>query len=167
MNKVRPYRLLFALLAAQGFAFNEGAQEGYVLTCDDSWGSASWQPPAVEYTPIVDRHSEDWSTEIGTDWTQYDDAEVTLVIDPALVYTTLFGGASRDDAGRIAVDSNDDLILFGATLSADWPVRTVCIRFKTAARSSGWIRLVQLPRDLISSGVNPVMSSSYTVPSET
>jgi hypothetical protein len=31
-------------LLTAGFMMPTGAAEGYVLTCDDSWGSASWQP---------------------------------------------------------------------------------------------------------------------------
>lgn len=68
------------LLAGQEFAFMEGAAEGYVLTCDDSWGSASWQPLPEYRVPIIDRHSEDIAEVIGPTWGQYDDAQVTLTV---------------------------------------------------------------------------------------
>jgi hypothetical protein len=65
-------------LLTSGFMMSEGAEEGYVLTCQDSWfGQGVWEPlPRV----LLDRHSESALTTIGSSPTQYDDSEVTLTI---------------------------------------------------------------------------------------
>ncbi len=51
----------------------------------------------------------------------YDHAR-TLVIDPALAYSTYLGGTGGDTGNAIAVDSAGDAYVVGGTQSADFPV---------------------------------------------
>lgn len=55
-----------------GFRMTTGADEGLVLTSDSN-GNGTWEPMHV-----IDRHSEGTPTEIGTDITQFDNAQVTI-----------------------------------------------------------------------------------------
>lgn len=69
------------LTVSREFVFAEGASEGYVLTCDDAWGAASWQPlPTPPPMPFVVEHSEETEVAIAATWTQYDDCQVTLAV---------------------------------------------------------------------------------------
>lgn len=62
-------------LACSGVWIAEGAQEGYVLRCKDSWGFGEWGPPNM-----MDTHNEGATTYVGGTVTQYDNAEVTLTV---------------------------------------------------------------------------------------
>ena len=65
-------------IKADAFQLPTGASDGHVLTSDAS-GNASWQAPTSGSSGIlIDVHREGATTAIGTSWTQYDDAQVTI-----------------------------------------------------------------------------------------
>ncbi len=47
--------------------------------------------------------------------------ETDLVIDPGIVFSTLLGGNTTDNAYSIALDANNDVYVTGNTLSSDFP----------------------------------------------
>ncbi len=50
------------------------------------------------------------------------DPSAQLVIDPAIVYATYFGGSANDYPGRLATDSSGNFYFTGTTNSADFPL---------------------------------------------
>lgn len=52
---------------------------------------------------------------------RYDRRE-TMVIDPALAFSTYLGGSSLDDAYAIATDGSGNVYVTGSTLSTDFPM---------------------------------------------
>ena len=50
------------------------------------------------------------------------DKNLTLVIDPALVFSTYLGGASNDSANAIAVDGSGNVYVAGSAMSTNFPV---------------------------------------------
>lgn len=50
----------------------------------------------------------------------YDRSE-SLILDPVLNFSTYLGGSAADDAPAIAVDSNNNVVVAGTTLSTDFP----------------------------------------------
>jgi hypothetical protein len=66
---------------------------------------------------FVARQNNDFGIQLGT----YDRSR-ELVIDPAALYSTYFGGKGDDDGHAIAVDGTGAVYLTGQTSSADFPV---------------------------------------------
>jgi hypothetical protein len=48
-------------------------------------------------------------------------ADLTLVIDPVLAYSSFLGGSEIDVGHAVAVDANDNVYVTGATYSTDFP----------------------------------------------
>lgn len=49
------------------------------------------------------------------------DCESKLVIDPGLIYSTVFGGVNFDQLNSMAIDSTDAVVITGYTISYDFP----------------------------------------------
>jgi len=72
---------------ATGLEMPTGAGAGKVLT-SDAGGVASWQDASTAQT-IADVHLESSTTTIGSNWTQYDDSQVTLTVPgPGIITVT-------------------------------------------------------------------------------
>ena len=61
------------------------------------------------------------NNEVGFQLASYD-RRFPLVIDPVLIYSTYLGGSSDDVAHAIALDSDGNAYLTGATTSSDFPI---------------------------------------------
>jgi hypothetical protein len=114
------------LQANQGFHFLPGATAGYVLTCNDAWGVASWQPPVV---PVIVTHSEESETVIGTGWTQYDDSQVTLsvpgpgwIVVEASVWTRLNHTEGTRDRVFVAISEYPNQAPTDAAAHNSWEI---------------------------------------------
>lgn len=122
-------------LLTSGFMMSEGAEEGYVLTCQDSWfGQGAWEPlPRSQ----IDVHEETTTTIIGTSVTQYDDAQVSLttpgpgyIVVEANVWLTLSHSSGTDD--DLVVGISESPVSLPASPSA-WSVWLVPSAWPSAA----------------------------------
>jgi hypothetical protein len=83
----------------------------------------SYQVVAGRRTPVASRFVLSRSGAYGFELGRYD-ARRTLVIDPALLYSTYLGGSSLDDGFAIAVDGAGNAHVTGFTTSTDFPTST-------------------------------------------
>lgn len=95
-----------------------------ILTVKD--GTVRFQKPVVYQTadrrrkPVAGRYVLAGNHGVRFEIGDYD-RKRTLVIDPALVYSSYLGGADSDVAWAVAVDAAGSAYLTGSTLSSDFP----------------------------------------------
>ena len=77
---------------------------------------------------------------------RYDTAR-QLVIDPALVYSTFFGGAVGESGNGIAVDSAGNAYITGSTSSSDFPTTSGAFQESNISRSRANAFVIKLNAD--------------------
>jgi hypothetical protein len=68
--------------------------------------------------------------------------DVTQSGTPSLVYATYFGGSDNDEARKLSLDANGNLLLTGYTLSSDFPVTKDAIQPAYGGNSDAFILVV-------------------------
>jgi hypothetical protein len=118
-----PASILIRYDGAKSLSVNESGE----LEVGTQWGKVIERRPIVYQTrndkqialdgiySIRDKNS------FGFELDQNYDPALPVVIDPVLSYSTFLGGASRDDAKAIAVDSAGHAYVVGYTTSANFP----------------------------------------------
>jgi uncharacterized repeat protein (TIGR01451 family) len=118
-----PHRIRFAVEGTNQLSLND--QGDVLLTIGDS--DLIMRKPFVYQLAAGSKHAvtADYvllgKNEIGLKIGPYDSRK-SLVIDPALVYSTYLGGSGADGALASAVDSKGNAYLTGGTVSTDFPV---------------------------------------------
>lgn len=108
-------------LAARGVRGHIGADGGLHLGTMELQRPAAYQEVNGRRVPVAARYVSAAHGEFGLAVGAYDHSRV-LVVDPVLVYSTLLGGTSFNQANAVAVDGSGNAYVAGYTLSTDFPV---------------------------------------------
>ncbi len=79
-----------------------------------------YQEVAGERREVAGHYAVQGSQRVGFEIGEYD-AQLPLIIDPVLVYSTYLGGSGEDTGGTIAVDASGNAYVAGTTASANFP----------------------------------------------
>jgi hypothetical protein len=82
------------------------------------------------------------------------DRSLPLIIDPVLSYSTFLGGSDEDELSRMAVDSDGNAYVIGATGSPDFPLQS---EYQSTNNGTPDVFVTKLN----SSGTAPLMYSTY------
>jgi hypothetical protein len=80
----------------------------------------SWQGSGADRKDVSTRYRLNGNGRYGFTLGSYDPSQA-LVVDPGVVYSTIVGGSSMDEANAVAVDSAGSAYLTGWTFSSDYP----------------------------------------------
>jgi hypothetical protein len=127
------------------FVLKPGARASEVALALRGDTSRLSEPPPNAYQQIsgrraavLARYRADRDGRVTQQVGRYDHSH-TLIVDPALMYSSYLGGSGGDQAGSVAVDASDHAFVTGTTASVDFPRARAGQRRAGGGRSDSFV----------------------------